>query len=292
LCSSALDYTPSDSPLLRTLESTVESILRTAMRLGETMIVTNGCNSWVQESSAMYLPALVPTLESLPVMSARHMYEKLYPADPASWKRRAFRKILKKKRASGHGGLNMVVLGDQSAEMQAVHCAAKVLRGPSLIKTVKFVEAPSVEQLLGQLRKVAQELGGLVCAENSSSTDLTKRRLRKTESHLEAWATGWTFSLGRDWAKLPAVLRPRADEEDEGLSEGEACPGLLQKDCGAAHGGKLTQEWCLEEIFLDDPVEAGGSSATPVCGVCPWGSVAARRVAPSPSDQDYQVLSI
>mmetsp|Transcript_61204 Transcript_61204/g.142458 ORF Transcript_61204/g.142458 Transcript_61204/m.142458 type:complete len:311 (-) Transcript_61204:83-1015(-) len=214
LCSSALDASR-DSRQLRELEQTVGSVLRTAMRLGETMIVTNGCGTWVQESSRAYLPGLVPTLENLAILSARAMYEHLHPNDPVSWKRRAFRRVLRRKRAEGYEGLNLVVLGDQSAEMQAAHISAKVFHGPCLIKTVKFVESPSAEQLLGQLRKVAQELGGLVCAENSSSTGLAKRRLPESHGYLEAWASGWKLSLGKDWANLPAVLKPHFDEEDD-----------------------------------------------------------------------------
>lgn len=254
LCSSALDHSRWDMPELRQLERTVETILRTAMRLGETMIVTNGCGNWVQESSRAFLPGLVPTLESLAVLSARAMYEHAHPDDPASWKRRAFRRILKRKRADGYEGLNLVVLGDQSAEMQAVHSAAKVLRGPSLIKTVKFVEAPSVDQLLGQLRKVAQELGALICAEYSSSTGLAKRRLPEHQSHLEAWASGWTFSLGRDWAQLPSVLQPHAGDEEE------------------------------EDLSLD----LGPEKATPVCGI--FGCNMA--VLQQPLQEEIQTLSI
>uniref|UniRef100_A0A7S4UXH9 Uncharacterized protein n=1 Tax=Alexandrium monilatum TaxID=311494 RepID=A0A7S4UXH9_9DINO len=292
LCSSALDYTPGNAPILRQLEITVEAILRTAMRFGETMIVTNGCATWVQESSKAYLPGLVPTLESLAVFSARAMYEQAHPADPLSWKRRCFRKILKQKRASGHCGLNIVVLGDQAAEMHAVHSAVKVFQGPSLVKTVKFVESPSVEQLLGQLRKVAQELGGLVCAEKNSSTDLTKRRLQHGERHLEAWATGWTFSLGKDWGTMFAAmhLSPEEDELDE--EQRDACntdvqPKILHEELIAV--ADKAQDSSDPEVSIDDPLEAGVNVRTPVCALCTWSSGPAVRLAP---EEHLQVLSI
>jgi len=220
LCSSALDIAVPDDALMLQLEETVQAILRTAMRFGETMIVTNGCATWVQESSRRFLPGLAPTLHNMTVMSARAEYEHKYPDDPFSWKRCAFRRILKGKRVAGD--LNLIVLGDSPAEMFAAHNATKVLHIPALLKTVKFMEEPSATQLLGQLRRIAQELGKIVYEEASVSKGLAPRSSR--QESLDAWASGWNcedWSSGEysnwDW--------PSDEASDYDESEGIAAMG-------------------------------------------------------------------
>ena len=54
-------------------------------RLGETMIVSNGSASWVQESCTRFLPGLEPLLDTLKVVSARAEFEHLSPDDPFAW---------------------------------------------------------------------------------------------------------------------------------------------------------------------------------------------------------------
>ncbi|CAL1173760.1 unnamed protein product [Cladocopium goreaui] len=158
LCSSAINAQQWRQDQLEQLESMVESILETAMQLGETMIVTNGNSSWVQDSARRFLPNLSKILSRVKVMSARAVYEQSFPGDPFAWKRQAFKEILARRRQEGYhpDGVNLIVLGDSPAEIQAAKSATKVLNGRSVIKTVKFKEAPSVNELLGQLRRVGK----------------------------------------------------------------------------------------------------------------------------------------
>jgi hypothetical protein len=215
-----LDIAQPDAALMVQLEETAQAILRTAMRFGETMIVTNGCATWVQESSRRFLPGLVSTLHNMTVMSARAEYEHKYPDDPFSWKRHAFRRILKSKRVAGD--LNLIVLGDSQAEMFAAHSATKVLHIPALLKTVKFMEEPSAAQLLGQLRRVAQELGKIVYEEASACKGLAPRSTRKES--LDAWASGWSCE---DWSSREYSNWAWPDDEasDHDESEGNTCLG-------------------------------------------------------------------
>mmetsp|Transcript_122838 Transcript_122838/g.358512 ORF Transcript_122838/g.358512 Transcript_122838/m.358512 type:complete len:335 (+) Transcript_122838:71-1075(+) len=216
LCSSAINAAQWSMPELKQLEQAVASVLEAAMELGETMIVTNGNGSWVHDSSHRFLPGLVPTLEQLTVMSARAMFEQMYPGDPFSWKRQAFRQILRCRRAHCPAdGVNLVVLGDSPAEMEAAHCAAKVYEGPSLIKTVKFREAPSISQLLGQISRVAQDLGEIVREDQSMSKDLEQLRLPAHLDHLVAGPSGWKFACGRDWSSSQTFLDALFSKDDE-----------------------------------------------------------------------------
>merc|ERR1712241_145394 len=97
---------------LQELEVSVEAILRTAMSLGETLIVTNGIATWVQDSAQRYLPGLLPILSQLRVVSARALFEDEYPNDPFMWKIAVFENLLTKERhIPPEQGVNLVALG-------------------------------------------------------------------------------------------------------------------------------------------------------------------------------------
>lgn len=212
LCSSAINAQAWSQSQLDQLETLVESILQMAMTLGETMIVTNGNGTWVKDSCRRFFPNLELTLDRMQVISARACYEKSFPGDPYAWKRQAFREILAHRRQEGyHGsGVNLVVLGDSPAEIQAARQATKVLSGRSIVKTVKFKEAPSANELLGQLRRVKQELAGIVMECSSLSRSLSQRSFPGTIDSLSSWASGWkvadTESSDHSFSRVAATL--------------------------------------------------------------------------------------
>jgi len=212
LCSSAINAQQWRQDQLEQLESMVESILETAIRLGETMIVTNGNASWVQDSARRFLPNLNKILSRVKVMSARAVYEQSFPGDPFAWKRQAFREILARRRQEGYhpNGVNLIVLGDSPAEIQAAKSATKVLNGRSVIKTVKFKEAPSVNELLGQLRRVVQELSTIVQEDRSLSRGLVQRTFPGSLDQLSSWASGWriaeTEPTWESYSRMAATL--------------------------------------------------------------------------------------
>mmetsp|Transcript_81960 Transcript_81960/g.182872 ORF Transcript_81960/g.182872 Transcript_81960/m.182872 type:complete len:533 (+) Transcript_81960:161-1759(+) len=204
LCTSAINAEQCSPGQLRQLERAVECVLQAAMQLGETLIVTNGNASWVEDSTSRFLPGILPTLRCLEVISARAQYECDYPGDPFAWKRKAFREILQTRRAArrpepqgseglagGSPGTNLVVLGDSLAEMEAAEDATAVMSAPSVVKTIKFKERPLVTELLGQIRKVVQELGSIVEGSCSTKKGLSKRVLPEHLAHLGAMASGW-----------------------------------------------------------------------------------------------------
>merc|ERR1719336_3729973 len=98
LCTTAARFQKVSLEQLLELEVAIESILRKAMSFGETLIVTNGNATWVQDSARRYLPGLLPLLAQLRVVSARALYEDVYPNDPFMWKHAAFEHLLTKER--------------------------------------------------------------------------------------------------------------------------------------------------------------------------------------------------
>eukprot|EP00930_Biecheleria_cincta_P019879 TRINITY_DN15074_c0_g1_i1.p1 TRINITY_DN15074_c0_g1~~TRINITY_DN15074_c0_g1_i1.p1 ORF type:complete len:465 (-),score=62.09 TRINITY_DN15074_c0_g1_i1:199-1566(-) len=177
MCSSAINANQFLPHQYAQLEALVEQVLVTSMRLGETCIVTNADELWVHESTRQFLPRVMPLLSQMQVTSARRRHEACFPGDIFAWKRETFREVLAVRPASAMlaGGTNLVVLGDSLAEMEAAHSSSIGLPSPPTVKTVKFKDAPSVEELLEQLRIVSQELDVIVAEEKGSARDLVHR---------------------------------------------------------------------------------------------------------------------
>jgi len=210
LCSAAINAHQYTTAQLKCLEKAVEAVLTLAMALGETLIVTNGNRTWVEESSKRYLPGLQPLLSQLRVFSARAMYENAYPGDPFVWKRMAFREILAQRQGESLApmGVNLVVIGDSCVEMEAARSSLKVVTGQSLVKTVKFKEVPTAHELLGQLRKVSLELTKIVQTDHKLSRYLIPRILPAHLDHLHSWAAGWQITDGHTrFQHIPVMLQ-------------------------------------------------------------------------------------
>lgn len=176
MCSSAINANQLPPQLVAQLEPAVEQVLAVAMRLGETCIVTNADELWVLESTRRFAPRCLGILSQVRVLSARKKYERSCPGDVFAWKRETFREVLAaRKNGTGPncGALNLIVLGDSPAEMEAAQTSTMGLTcHPLFIKTVKFKEAPAVEELIEQLRIVVQDLGLIVAADRSGTRTL------------------------------------------------------------------------------------------------------------------------
>jgi hypothetical protein len=194
LCSSAINLQQWTQTQMSSLEMAIEVILTTSMDLGSTLIVTNGNKSWVQDSSRRFVPKLTPLLNRLTVMSARAAYEQTFPGEPFAWKRAAFHDILTARQEALPDGMNLVVLGDSFAEIEAARYGTAHLHIPAVVKTVKFKEMPSVNELLGEVRAVTQVLPELVNEEKSIDKMLTMRPLPGNMGYLTSWASGWNVT--------------------------------------------------------------------------------------------------
>lgn len=177
MCSSALNAGNFQPHQFVQLETLVGQVLTTSMRLGETVIVTNADQLWVTESTRRFLPRVLPLLSRIHVVSARKLFEQSWPGDVFAWKREAFREVIVpwQSTAMAPGGMHLVILGDSAAEMEAAHSSLVGLVSPSAVKTVKFKEMPSAEELLEQLRLINQELPIIVAEDRSSNRNLASQ---------------------------------------------------------------------------------------------------------------------
>lgn len=158
---------------LEQLELAVIHIVEQALRFGNVVIITNAEAGWVELSGRRFLPRVVSLLNrhSIKIVSARSCFEAHYPDAPSSWKCAAFEHEVDAMFPDHQDELNVLVLGDSMSERDAAHALS--LRLPkSKVKTVKFVERPSIDQLMRQVQLVTQSLPDLATYASSFDIDL------------------------------------------------------------------------------------------------------------------------
>lgn len=161
---------------LRALEQCVCAVLQLALTYGHVNIVTNAETGWVELSAQKFMPAVVPLLSRVTVVSARSTFEAAHPDAPLKWKYYAFHERLSSVfgapalDSSDAAALasaaalvaqvskNIVSFGDSHVEREAIRA---VTRGVSSCRTksVKFAERPTPEQLRRQLELVTTCFG-------------------------------------------------------------------------------------------------------------------------------------
>jgi len=140
-----------DRALLDAVTERARRSLQMANSIGHVAIVTNAEQGWVEYSCAKFMPSLLETLTEVPIISARSTYAASCTSS-SQWKCRAFRDLV--DGFYGTSGVqqqqqNVVSVGDSDNELRAL---LSVSSGVSNCcgKSLKFVEAPSMEQLVDQ----------------------------------------------------------------------------------------------------------------------------------------------
>mmetsp|Transcript_29227 Transcript_29227/g.51115 ORF Transcript_29227/g.51115 Transcript_29227/m.51115 type:complete len:458 (+) Transcript_29227:103-1476(+) len=144
---------------LKEIEKVVINLLSLALSLGHTFIITNAVKGWVEHSAAKHIPGIMPVLQRVRVVSARSRYEAYYPGEVAKWKAETFLEV--QRQLDSQVVTNVVSLGDSHFEMDAALVMGRQFE-QAMIKTVKFQEAPSPEELVKQQELVCQEFERIV----------------------------------------------------------------------------------------------------------------------------------
>lgn len=147
---------------LKSLETAVVRLLTKALLYGDIHLVTNAHLGWVAMSAEKFLPAVVPLLKSLQVISARDACEKDYPFNPEMWKIETFRSELgyilsdeMLNRSFGNENIrrNIMSLGDSHYERTALQKVSAMM-DKTFCKTIKLVSKPTIAQIIKQLEIV------------------------------------------------------------------------------------------------------------------------------------------
>lgn len=139
---------------LEELEILAIGLLEESMKRGRIMIITNAETGWVELSGARFMPRLLEFIQKskISVISARSTYEPEFPGNPSDWKIQAFTHEISLQFPL-MDGLNILSLGDGVSERDASHAVAMSLP-LSRVKTVKYIERPTIEQLQRQVSLV------------------------------------------------------------------------------------------------------------------------------------------
>lgn len=150
---------PITKRLLKDIEKASSRLLEKACEMGNTFIITNGTKGWVEFSAARYVPGLLAQLKKVTIISARERYQELYPNDVGQWKIHAFLDLQRKLNLPIVTNLNS--LGDAKYEMKAARIMGAKFK-EAFVKTFKFQENPTPDELLKQLELVLEGFESVV----------------------------------------------------------------------------------------------------------------------------------
>jgi hypothetical protein len=167
-----IQLSPSDYKKMQQIANYVYDILKESIEKGDVYIITNAGINWVQFSANLFYPNISELLKKIKIISARGEYEKSFPGNLRQWKIQAFLNLL--KNVDNKLVTNIICIGDSLFEMEAGRILASNFK-EAFIKTIKFREAPKLDELLKQLKLVSQQFGAVY----SSIKNLTIRIERK-----------------------------------------------------------------------------------------------------------------
>jgi hypothetical protein len=163
------DLPEPDRQIVQALQKACMNLLSTALSLGQTYIITNASDGWVETCARTWLPSVVPLLEKVQVVSARSRFEAQFPNAAKRWKEEMFLEI---KRQLNSKTINLVCMGDSECEMEAAQVMGRQYP-QSAIKLIKFAEFPSPLQLLKQQELVIEEFQHIVSHTHNLRVELT-----------------------------------------------------------------------------------------------------------------------
>ena len=142
---------PSKLKKIKHLETIVKTLLTKTTEKGDTYIITNSEQGWVEYSCKRFFPNVYDLLSKIKIISARTLYEKKYPNNFKTWKNMAFNDII--KNYDVNLPTNIICMGDSTYEMEAAHgLSNKFTQG--YIKAIKFKELPRTDELISQLNLI------------------------------------------------------------------------------------------------------------------------------------------
>lgn len=150
---------------LTLLETAVIELLTKAKSLGTVVIITNSENGWVEYSCKRFLPRVVPYLQGIRIISARSLYEPLFPQNPLFWKWSAFSNEIRfisctQGQSQNNYPINVLSFGDSFGERYAL---LKLTNEHNMIKkSIKLMERPTSSQLQKQITYITCKLDELV----------------------------------------------------------------------------------------------------------------------------------
>ena len=157
---------------IKKLEENVKKILELSINKSTTFIITNSEPGWVEYSCKRFLPLVYPLLSQLNIISARGLFEKIFPNNSRMWKIETFNNIF-------HNfnyllPTNIICIGDSFYEIEAGKNLGKKFNN-CFVKTIKFKESPNIEELIIQINLVIEKFNYIFSAEKNWTIKVEKK---------------------------------------------------------------------------------------------------------------------
>lgn len=175
-----LKVKPINMTKIRKMEALVKNLLEKTLDKGDTYIITNAEPGWVEYCCERFFPDVNALLPKIKIISARGLYEKQFPKNGKKWKIEAFKNIVKDYSNSINLPTNIICLGDSLYDLKAGRILAKNFPN-SFIKTIKFREYPSIDELIIQLKLVNDKFS-FIYKECKNWTIKVEKKLKTNEN--------------------------------------------------------------------------------------------------------------
>ena len=157
---------------IKKLEENVKKILELSINKSTTFIITNSEPGWVEYSCKRFFPLVYPLLSQLNIISARGLFEKIFPNNSRMWKIETFNNIF-------HNfnyllPTNIICIGDSFYEIEAGKNLGKKFNN-CFVKTIKFKESPNIEELIIQINLVIEKFNYIFSAEKNWTIKVEKK---------------------------------------------------------------------------------------------------------------------
>ena len=162
-----------DIEKLLKLEELTSKILTEAVEKGNVYIITNAGKGWVEYSAKRFYPSILPILSKIKIISARGQYEKVFPGNTRQWKIEAFLNL--QKSVNMKLVTNIICIGDSLFEMEAGRILASRFT-EAFVKTIKFREAPKLDELIKQLKLVCLQFSSIYSSIKNLTIRVEKKR--------------------------------------------------------------------------------------------------------------------
>ena len=155
------------------LQELVYNILYMSISKGKVYIVTNSSPGWVENCIRRFYPKLFSLLNNITIISARGKYSQLYPDDMHTWKILTFEEIADE--FYENFPTNIICMGDNDIEIEAAELLVHKFNDP-VIKTVKFKEKPSFNDLKKTLKVICRDFMTIYSSIKSLTINVSKSK--------------------------------------------------------------------------------------------------------------------
>ncbi|DBA04372.1 TPA: hypothetical protein N0F65_002134 [Lagenidium giganteum] len=166
---------------LKELEDVVVQVLNKALTYGRVVIVTAAEAGWVELSASLFLPRVVPLLNTqIKVISARSTYEYLYPDCARRWKIEAFiHEVFPVWETYDSDDdysclpQHIISLGDGPTEREALINIKMQAMDACFGKSMKFITYPKISELRMELELILSNMDHLCTHEGDLDLQIT-----------------------------------------------------------------------------------------------------------------------